>query len=161
MPTFCRADTVYNLYCKGKFVPEKDRMETYTLPHNLKVFGEQVCSFPLGIGETFEKLMKMLGGFNRSYYGISYMDPEGKIVYYAAAQELYEEEAEKYNCRRLVIEKGDYLCQPVEEWQQKTTIIKTVFETMIKTGCPAKDTPAIEWYKNERLMYCMIKKSGA
>ena len=136
-------------------------MEKLTLPHHLKVFGEQVCSFPLGIGETFEKLMKMLDGFNRSYYGISYMDADGKIIYYAAAQELYEDEAEKYNCRRLIIEKGVYLCEPIEEWQQKTTIIKSVFEGMIKTGCPDKESPAIEWYKNERLMYCMIKDGQA
>lgn len=132
-------------------------MEKYLLKRELKVFGEQVTTFPYGIAETFEKLMKMLGGFNRSFYGISYMDPTGKIVYYATALEINEDEAEKYNCNRLIIEKGEYLTQKIDEWKDKTDCIKDVFTALIKEGCPPKERPAIEWYKNEHELFCMIK----
>jgi len=33
-------------------------MENYNLKDNLKVFGLQVKTFPLGIGETFDDLVK-------------------------------------------------------------------------------------------------------
>jgi hypothetical protein len=32
-------------------------------------------------------------GFNRSYYGISYINDDGKIIYKAAAEEKYNGEA--------------------------------------------------------------------
>ncbi len=76
-------------------------MEKLTIENDLKVFGVQVKTFPLGIGEAFDKLVKMLpGGFDRSFYGISYMEGD-KMIYYAAAEENMPGEAEKYSCERL------------------------------------------------------------
>jgi hypothetical protein len=55
-------------------------MEKYNLINNIKIFGVQVKTFPSGIGEAFDELVKMLGGFNRSFYGISKFN-DGKMVY--------------------------------------------------------------------------------
>lgn len=55
--------------------------EIYNLPDDVKVFGFQVKSFPQGTGEAFESLIKMVpGGFERPYYGISYMDKDGQMI---------------------------------------------------------------------------------
>jgi hypothetical protein len=49
-------------------------MEKYYLRDDLKVFGLEVKTFPAGIKAAFDSLMSMLdSGFNRSYYGISYI----------------------------------------------------------------------------------------
>jgi hypothetical protein len=97
-------------------------MEKHLIPHDLPVFGIQVTHFPEGIGESFDQLIKMISGkFDLDYYGISYMDPNGKIVYFATALEKGPGEAKKYNCQRLFIEKGTYLSITVRDWRKGST----------------------------------------
>ena len=49
---------------------KNNSMETIHLEQEVKVFGVQVKTFPMGIGEAFDQLIKMLpGGFSRSFYG--------------------------------------------------------------------------------------------
>ena len=53
-------------------------MEIYNLLHDVKVFGFPVTGFPPGIGEAFESLLKIVpDGFERHYYGISYVNEDG------------------------------------------------------------------------------------
>jgi hypothetical protein len=133
-------------------------MEIFNLPHDVKVFGFRVTSFPAGIGEAFDSLIKMLpGGFERPYYGISYMDKDGQMIYIAAALEKYEGEAEKYNCDRYIIEKGEYVTVTVYDWREKTGSIKDVFHEIIRDSRVDKTKPAVEWYKNDHEMMCMVQ----
>ncbi len=133
-------------------------MEKYYLRDDLKVFGIQVKTFPHGIGEVFEALIKMLpGGFDRSYYGISCMTKDGAMIYNAAAIEKYAGEAEKYNCRRWIIEKGEYLTETINDWRRKTDCIKDVFHRLLQENRVDNTKPAVEWYKNDDEMLCMIR----
>ena len=61
-------------------------MQTLNIPTNIDVFGKQVTSFPNGIGEVFDEIVKKAGGFNRSFYGVCGMF-NGSFKYYAAAEE--------------------------------------------------------------------------
>ena len=107
-------------------------MEIYNLPADVKVFGFNVQSFPAGIAEAFKSLLKVIpGGFDRPYYGISYMDDNGRMIYKATALEKDQSEAEKYNYERYIIEKGEYLAVPVHDWRKKTSCIKDVFHEII------------------------------
>ena len=75
--------------------------------NDVKVFGIQVKTFPSGIGEAFDELIKKTGdAVTRSYYGISEFK-DGKMIYYAAAEEKFNGEAEKYNYEKFTIEKGE------------------------------------------------------
>jgi len=133
-------------------------MEIYNLQHNVKVFGFRVKSFPAGIGEAFESLIKMVpGGFDRAYYGIGYRSEGGQMSYIAAALEKYEGEAEKYNCERYIIEKGEYLAISVYDWRKKTGCIKDVFHEIIQDTRVDKTKPAVEWYKTDHEMACMVQ----
>jgi hypothetical protein len=133
-------------------------MEIYNLPDDVKVFGLRVKSFPQGIGEAFESLVKMVdGGSDRPYYGISYMGKDGQMKYYAAALEKYEGETEKYKCERYIIEKGEYLAVSVYDWRKKTACIKDVFHEIIRDSRVDKMKPAVEWYKNGDEMVCMVQ----
>jgi hypothetical protein len=132
-------------------------MQTYHLPADRAVFGRPVTTFPEGIGEAFEALVKKIpGGFNRSFYGISYM-ASGHMVYIAAAEEREPGEAEKYDCERYTIEKGDYLAIPVMDWRSKTDSIKDVFHELMQDSRVNASKPAVEWYKNDDEMWCMIR----
>src|SRR6478735_12573681 len=107
-------------------------METYNLKTDLKVFGKEVTTFPLGVKEAFDTLLDMIpDGYKRSYYGLSYMDEAGKIIYKATAEEKYEGEAEKYHCERSVIDRGEYLPVTITDWRKKIDCIKDVFHDLM------------------------------
>lgn len=131
-------------------------MEKYTLAEDIKAFGAQVKTFPYGIGEAFEKLVKMLPADNRPFYGISECTSDG-IIYNAAALETYDGEAEKYNCDKYIIESGDYLTIRVTDWLKKTDFIKVVFEELFKDERSDRSKPCIEIYENDDEMVCMVK----
>jgi len=132
-------------------------MDTYIISKDIKLFGTPVKTFPTGIGEAFANLMKMLSdNFNRSYYGIGYMK-DGAMVYMAAAVEMYEGEGEKYNCVPYIIEKGIYMTETVTDWRNNTECIKDIFYKLIADERTDKTKPAIEWYKTDAEMVCMVK----
>ena len=133
-------------------------MEKYNQTNEIKGFGLQVKTFPSGIGEAFDDLIKMTGDSAgaRSYYGISEFK-NGNMHYYAVAEEKYPGEAEKYICERLKIEKGEYLTITLFDWRIKTNCIKDLFFEIIQDVRTNKTKPAIEWYKNDNEMMCMVK----
>ena len=133
-------------------------MEELNIAADIKVFGQPVKTFPQGIGKAFDKLIQMLpGGFDRSFYGISFMGKNGGMIYIAAAIELLEGEAEKYNCERYTIEKGNYLAEKITMWRDKTASINNVFHQLMQNNNADKTKPAVEWYKSEAEMFCMVK----
>jgi len=134
-------------------------METYYLSHDIKAFGVQVKTFPMGVGEAFHDLIQKLpNGDKRSYYGLSICVGD-KIIYNAAAEEAYPGEADKYDYEKYEIQKGEYLTEEIKGWQQKTDCIKDVFAEMMKDKRVDNSHPClcIEWYKNTEDMLCMIK----
>jgi len=133
-------------------------METYNLKNDLKVFGKEVRTFPLGVAEAFHDLLTMIpDGSHRAYYGLSHIDEMGKIIYKAAAEENYAGEAEKYNCKRYLIEKGEYLAVSITNWRDNTDCIKDVFHDMMEDDRSDKTKEVVEWYKTETEMLCLVK----
>ena len=134
-------------------------MEKLIFEKDLKVFGIEVKTFPLGIDEAFNKLIKQTGdgAGAREYYGISSMNKNGKMIYKAVAEEKYEGEAKKYKYDESIIEKGEYFFEVLKDWRNQTQCIKDIFTKMIEDDRIDKTKPAVEWYKNENEMLCMIK----
>jgi hypothetical protein len=132
-------------------------MEKFNLQNDVKIFGVQVKTFPSGVGEAFESLIKMLPkGDQRSYYGIAEFK-NGSMHYYATSEETFPGEGEKYNCDSLTIEKGEYLAEALHGWQTKTDCIKDVFHEILKDERVDHTKPAVEWYKNDEEMFCMVR----
>lgn len=131
-------------------------MNVYQLTDDRQVFGFQVTNYPAGIDEAFDSIVKKLpDGFNRSFYGICYME-NGKMIYKAAAEETAHGEAEKYKCERYTIEKGEYLAIVLKNWREKTHEINGVFHQLVKDPRADVKRPCIEWYKNDIEMVCMV-----
>lgn len=125
---------------------------------DIKVFGVKVKSFPNDIGKAFDGLIKMFPeGDTPSYYGISQMAENGSMEYFATAEEIYNGEAEKYNCDRYTIGKGEYMKETIHDWPRKTDSIKNVFHEMIQDNRVDKTKPAVERYKNDQEILCMVK----
>ncbi len=124
---------------------------------DIKTFGKVAPTFPSGIGDAFEELIKKTGDKpgERDYYGISEFK-NGKMNYYAVAAERSEAEGEESGYETFIISKGDYLVRELPDWQKNTHCIKDIFMEMMQDNSVDKEKPAIEWYKNEYDMLCML-----
>ena len=133
-------------------------MEKIVLNNRIKTFGKTVTTFPAGISEAFNELMKATGDdtVERDYYGISYME-NGKMIYKAVTEEKHDGEAEKFNYPETIIIQGEYYAEPLKDWRNKTECIKDIFEEMMKDEHVDKMKPAIEWYKSNDEMLCMLR----
>lgn len=132
-------------------------MSLYTITEDIPVLARLVPSFPEGISKAFDELTVLLpGGFNRPFYGISYYEG-GKMKYYAGAKELFTGEAEKYDCEKLIIKKGEYLTITIHNWREQLSGIPGAFHTLVQDDRTDKTTPAVEWYINDTEMKCMVK----
>jgi hypothetical protein len=133
-------------------------MEKMNLKNNIKAFGFAVTNFPSGIQQAFDELIQKTGdgAGERNYYGISYMQ-NGKMVYNVAAEEKQAGEAEKFNYKTFIIESGDYVTEKLDDWKTQTNCIKDIFQKIMDDGKADITKPAVEWYKNDKEMLCMIK----
>ncbi len=132
-------------------------MDITTLNNETKVFGLQVHTFPENVGEAFDLLMKQISnGDQRSYYGISWMEGNS-IVYFAAAEQRELHEASQYSAREFTIPKGKYLREVLKDWMPKVASIKDIFEKMMSDPSIDLTQPAIEWYKSDEEMWCLMK----
>lgn len=133
-------------------------MEILSIASDIKVFGTLVTAFPIGIGDAFNRLIKTVpDGRQRACYGISSMNEQGEVLYFAAIAEQVPGEAEKYRFEQREVPKGDYLAITVVDWQQKTHCIKDVFHEMMQDDRYLHDSPCIEWYKNDSEMICLLQ----
>ena len=132
-------------------------MKDYQISSNINVMGAVVKTFPMGIGEAFENLMRNVrGGFSRNYYGIGECK-DGKIVYIAGAEEKSPGEANELGLDHFTIEKGNYLAEEVLDWRTKTNCIKDVFEEMYKDERADRSAPSIEIYVDDKKMLCLVR----
>lgn len=132
-------------------------MQTISIENDIAVFGKEVVAFPFGTGEAFEALVKLVpGGFSRSYYGIC-VYKDGRLHYYATAEQNYENEAADLNCSKYCISKGEYLFTTVNDWRTKTASVNNIFEEMMKDARADHMQPIVEWYKDDDEMLCMVR----
>jgi len=134
-------------------------MEKLTFDSDIKVFGINVKTFPAGIGAAFDELISKTGdgAGARDYYGISYLDSNGKVVYKAVAAEQMQGEAEKYGYAESTIEKGEYFFRTLKNWQTQTDCIKDIFHEMMEDKNADTTKPCVEWYKSDDEMLCLVK----
>jgi predicted transcriptional regulator YdeE len=133
-------------------------MEKLNLLYEIVVFGVQVKTFPLGIGETFDELAnKIPNGRSRPYYGISWIEKDESITYYAVAAEQFAGEAVLYNYTIMEIESGEYFIVALKDWQSNLDKIKGIFHAMMQSEETDSTKPCIEWYKSHDEMLCMMK----
>ena len=118
--------------------------------------GLHVKDFPLGIQEAFDRLKRRFGDY-RTYYGISWLDEDGQVQYYAMTPEIFYAEALEYLYETLDIERGEYYTETIHDWPGKTASFKDVFHHLMPYKEPCKTHPCIEWYKSNQEMVCMVK----
>jgi predicted transcriptional regulator YdeE len=132
--------------------------EKYFIDKDIKVACVKASSFPMGIGEAYHKLGATLpASEQRKFYGISYSDKDGSIIYRAAANELHEGEAEEFGLETFTIKRGEYISEFLEDWKKDETQIGKTFQKLLRDPkIDRKQGYCLEIYPNEKDVRCMV-----
>src|SRR6185369_6681745 len=94
-------------------------METITLGKDITVMYVTAASYPQGIMAAHEKLHSIIPfSTSRKYFGLSRPEDHNGIVYRAAAEQIEEGEAKKYQLETLVIKKGNYITIDLHDYMK-------------------------------------------
>ena len=137
-------------------------MEKYELAKDIIVMYVAAQSFPGGILSAFEKLESKLTSKNgRTFFGISWPDKNGKIMYKAAAEEKYNGEGKNYELDIFTIQKGTYISELIKDYKKDLSQIGNTFQQLLQY--PELDTNGycLEWYKGNDDVLCLVKLDPA
>lgn len=137
-------------------------MEKYELVKDIMVMYVRAQSFPGGILPAFEKLESKLPSTNgRTFFGISWPDKNGKIMYKDAIEEKYSGEGKNYELDTFTIEKGTYISELIKDYKKDLSRIRDVFRQLLQH--PELDTNGfcLEWYKGNDDVLCLVKLDPA
>lgn len=133
-------------------------MEQTTLTEDILVYCITATSFPDGILQAHQSLHALVPfDPQRKYFGLSWPDGEG-IIYKAAAAELHEGELSQHNLETKLIESGNYLYIDIPDFMKNTQAIGIAFDELIHNDDIAPDGFCIEWYKQDDLCRCMVRR---
>jgi hypothetical protein len=133
-------------------------MDKFTLKEDIKVFCVTASSFPEGISAAHEKLHALLpSDAARRFYGISFPQSLGKIIYKAAVEQEYEGEAEKLGCEKFIIKKGEYISSIIKDYSNNIPSIGETFRRMLSDPRIDPEGCCVEVYLNDRDMQCMVR----
>jgi len=133
-------------------------MNIYKLEKDIHVFCKAAKSFPGGVLEAHQSLHRLVSfSPQRQYYGISWMDKNGDIIYKAAAAELTPGELSKHNLETFTIRKGDYIYIDIKNFMENVPAIGPAFTQLKSDERIDPQGAAVEWYLNETDVRCMIR----
>jgi hypothetical protein len=133
-------------------------MKTYHLDKDIHVFCQAAKSFPDGVQEAHQSLHRMVSfSPQRKYYGISWMDKDGTIIYKAAAEELTPGELSKHNLEPFTIRNGDYVYIDIKNFRDNIPAIGQAFDQLKSDKRIDPQGVALEWYYNDTDVRCMIR----
>jgi hypothetical protein len=132
-------------------------IEIFNLEKEIKILCVTAATFPNGVMGAFETLTKKIDSVEgRTYYGISWMDKNGGIIYKAAVNELENGEAEKFSCEPFTIRKGAYIIEVVTDFMKNISAVSETFTKLLKDPRIDKNGYCVEIYFNQKDVRCMV-----
>jgi hypothetical protein len=136
-------------------------MKKYIFDKDIPVFYVEADSFPDGILAAHKKLHSLLIDANssgsRRFFGISYLNGKGNIIYKAAAEEMHQGEAEKYACEKFTVRKGAYISETLIDWSSHVKSVEKTFKNLLAYPGIDINGYCLELYINDTDMICMVK----
>jgi hypothetical protein len=133
-------------------------MKIHEIEKDIEVACIPAINFPHDIVAAHEKLHDLLPYRpGREYYGISWGDGKGGIVYKAASTMLAGNEAALEGLEIFTIKKGKYLCEILENYRQNIPGIKAAFASLLADPRIAPDGFCLEAKMIEKDLWCMVK----
>ncbi len=136
-------------------------MENYTINRDIKLLYVQATSFPLGVGGAFKQLdEKISNNPDRLRYGVSFPDGKGGILYRAAVEEAFADEAAQVGCETFTISKGTYASVYLKDWKKDETSIGRAFNQLLQQPQLDPRGYCLEMYPNENDVRCLVPLVG-
>lgn len=133
-------------------------MEVVKFDKDIIVFYVTAGSFPDGIQAAHQELHRRLPfSTSRKYFGISRPEHDAGIIYRAAAEELEEGEAKKYDCSTLVLRKGNYISLLLHDYMSDLSSIGKAFEELLDHPDIDPQGYCVELYLSEKEVRCMVR----
>ena len=131
-------------------------MEQITLNKDIVLLYVTASSFPDGIMAAHQQLHSMIPfSAERKYYGISFPE-DGKIIYKAAAEEMYPGEAAEKGLETFTVKKGEYASILVRNYMHDKAAIGETFQKLLKHPQLDPKGFCLEWYVSKEDVQCMV-----
>jgi hypothetical protein len=131
--------------------------QDYFIDRDIKVLCITASSFPEGVQTAHRKLHSLFPATeHRAFYGISYPDKSGNIIYKAAADQLNEGEATQLNLETFTIRKGNYISEVLKDWRKDEMSVGKTFKKLLSDQRIDKKGYCLEIYLNENDMRCLV-----
>lgn len=133
-------------------------MEIIHFEKDIKAGYIKADSFPNGVLKAHQTLHSIVPfSMERQYYGISYNNEKGEIIYMAAAKELADSEMKSLGLNIFTIKKGDYISIILKDYQKDTSMIGKTFQDMLQHPQLDREGYCLEIYLNEKDLQCLVK----
>jgi hypothetical protein len=131
--------------------------QDYYIDKDIKVLCTITSWFPEGVQMAHKKLHSLFPATERrTFYGISYSDKSGNIIYKAATDQLNEEEAAHFNLEAFTIRKGNYTSEVLKDWRKDEMSVGKTFRELLSDQRIDKKGYCLEIYLNEDDMRCLV-----
>ncbi|MCF8450069.1 MAG: hypothetical protein K9G49_09395 [Taibaiella sp.] len=135
-------------------------METYQINNDIEVYCLTATSFPHGLPEIYGKLhAEYPPEDGRTYFGISYHDGKGSIVYKAAVHLNDTDSKPTDEYEQFAIKEGTYLSEVIHNYMDNTPAIGMLFQQMIKDSRIDPSGYCLEMYLSPTNVQCMVRLS--
>jgi predicted transcriptional regulator YdeE len=133
-------------------------MDTYIFENDITVYCLTATSFPAGVAAVYNQLHATYPpGNGRTYFGISYPDGKGSLVYKAAVR-LNENDAQpSHPFAPFTIKKGTYNSSIIRNFMSDVQSIGRTFQQMIKDPNIDPNGYCLEMYLNPNDVVCMVR----
>jgi len=132
-------------------------MNNFTLEKDITLMYVTATSFPEGVMAAHQQLHATIAFNNeRKYYGISYPDQTGNIIYKAAAEEMYAGEAAEKELETFLVRKGEYASITVANYMNEKAAIGESFQKLLMHPQLDPRGFCLEWYLSKTDVQCMV-----
>jgi hypothetical protein len=132
-------------------------MEIFVIEEDINVLCQQADSFPQGVMQAHTILHNELPDTDqRKFAGISYPDKNGAIIYKAAAEALYDNEAEQTGFESFTIKRGNYITEFITDFCVDTAAIGKAFKTLLSHPDIDPNGYCLEMYTSDKDVRCMV-----
>ena len=133
-------------------------MEKYTLDNDISLLCVRAASFPDGIMAAHQQLHSLIPfSTQRKYFGISFPDATGTIIYKAAAEELINDEAAEKGLETFILKKGEYNSIVISNYMDDLPAIGNAFKELLAIPGIDPEGACVEWYLSKTDVQCMVR----
>lgn len=131
----------------------------YTLEYDIQLVCVKAASFPEGVMAAYQQLQSVVtNASSRRYFGISYPNQDGSILYKACAEQIHMGEAESLGLESFTIKAGRFTSIYIEDHMRDSQSIGNAFHELLKDKDIDPRGYCLEMYKDfaDKDVLCLV-----